>query len=76
MQITGDIPKSTLATAVILWGVLAGLGAWTLNIVSDMRAEQRGQAQAIIAINARIDSVAKAGERNADDIRDLQRARK
>lgn len=75
MQITGDIPKSTLTVAVILWGVLAGLGAWTLNMVSDMRAEVRGQSENIKAVNARVDSIERQVERNAQDIRELQRRR-
>lgn len=68
-----DIPKSTLAAAGILWAVLAALGGWTLKIVSDMRAEMSGQAQAITAINARVDRIEKDVDRNAQDIRELQR---
>lgn len=73
MQITGEIPRSTIAVAVILWGVLASLGAWTLNMVSDMRAEVRGQSESIKAVNARIDGIERQVERNAQDIREMQR---
>lgn len=71
-----DIPKSTLATGVILWGVLAGMGGWTLKMVSDMRADMSGQAQAIVAINARVDRLEKETDQNKADIRDLQRLRR
>jgi hypothetical protein len=57
-----DLPKSTLAIGVILWGVLAGLGGWTLSIVTDMRADVR--------------VLQKQTDRNAADIRDLQRGAK
>jgi hypothetical protein len=57
-----DLPKSTLAIGVILWGVLAGLGGWTLTIVTEMRADVR--------------VLQKQTDRNTDDIRDLQRGAK
>lgn len=71
-----DVPKSTLAVAVLLWGVLATLAGWTLNVVSDMRSEQRGQSEAIKALNARQDVSDRLIQRNSDDIRDLQRGAK
>lgn len=63
-----DLPRSTLAIGVILWGVLAGLGGWTLSIVSDMRADVSGQGEGLKAVQ-------KQTDRNTDDIRDLQRTR-
>lgn len=76
MRITdADIPKSTLAAAGILWTVLAAIGGWTLKIVSDMRVDLSGQAQAIVAINARVDRIERDVDRSQDDIRELQRTR-
>lgn len=63
-----DLPRSTLAIGVILWGVLAGLGGWTLSIVSNMRADVSGQGEGLKAVQ-------KQTDRNADDIRELQRTR-
>lgn len=71
-----DIPKSTIAAAGILWAVLAALGGWTLKIVSDMRADMSGQAQAITAIDARVDRIEKETDQTRADIRDLQKIRK
>lgn len=77
MRIEGtDIPKSTVAVAVILWGVLAGLGAWTLTMVSDMRAEMRASAERNNGQDSRIDGIERRVVRNEDDIRELQRTRK
>lgn len=77
MRIEGaDIPKSTVTVAVILWGVLAGLGAWTLTMVSDMRAEVRGQGRDIDAANGRIDNLERRVGQSESDIRELQRTRK
>lgn len=76
MQINGDIPKSTLAVAAILWAVLAALGAWTLNMVSDMRGDMRAAVERNASQDARIDGIERRVDRHDDEIREIQRARK
>lgn len=76
MVISGDLPKSTLAVAAVLWAVLAGLGAWTLTMVADMRAEMRASAERNNGQDLRIDGLERRVNRHDDDIRELQRARK
>lgn len=76
MVISGDLPKSTLAVAGILWAVLAGLGAWTLTMVSDMRAEIRASAERNNGQDTRIDGLERRVNRHDDDIRELQRTRR
>ena len=55
MQIHGDIPKSTLGVAAILWSILFAMQAWhlvtTLNM-QQQQAEQRGDIRVIQANNA------------------------
>lgn len=77
MRIEGtDIPKSTLVLATAMWGVLVALGSWTLSMVSETRAEVKGQQAAIIAVNARVDRVEQINDEQSRIIQELQRARR
>lgn len=77
MNVTNnDVPKSTIAVGMLLWGVLVALGGWTLSIVSDMRTEIVGQGRDIKALDDRVSRVEHRVEANTADIRDIQRTRK
>lgn len=51
----GDIPKSTLAVAAVLWSILFAMQAWhlitTLNM-KDKQGEQAGDIRLIVAEQA------------------------
>jgi hypothetical protein len=54
-----DVPKSTVAVALILWGILVALGSWTLLATL---ANREGQ----IRVEGRVDSL----ERRVDKLED------
>jgi len=54
-----DVPKSTVAVALILWGVLVALGSWTLVATLSNR-------EGMIRVEGRVDSL----ERRVDKLED------
>lgn len=68
MHISGDIPKSTLTVAAVLWSILFAMQAWhlitTLSIqqkqaeqTGDIRVMQANSASEIVRINSNLNRI-------------------
>lgn len=65
MQIHGDIPRSTLAIAAVLWSILFAMQAWHLITTLNMKDKQTEQGGDIRVMTVQQDRV-------AEDIRELK----